>query len=503
VATFYVANFGCRATQADGAAIERQLRERGLERAEEPTQAGLVVLNTCTVTAAADQDARAAIRRIHRKNPDAQIVVTGCYAQRAPEEIAALPGVTKVIGNSHKHLLAQLAWGGLRTDAGPQTSDLGLQTSDVRPRTLDLDSQIDSKSFVPITQLTSDVRSPIFVSDIFAHTELQAAPVFDAANERTRPNLKVQDGCDNRCSFCVIPHVRGNSRSLPLAGVIREVETLVMAGYREVVISGINLGRWGRDLAVSSQLSAVSAQVSAFRKTGQRPTTKGQRPLFEDLVRTILSETALEKLRISSVEPMDWSDELIRMMAESPRIAKHAHVPLQSGSDAVLRRMHRKYRPWHYREKIEKIHAAMPTAAIGSDVMVGFPGESEAEFEETRRLVEDLPFTYLHVFTYSARPGTQAAAMGKQVPIHVARERNRVLRDLVDKKKLAFMNGFMNKPVEVITLGVRGSDHAGKYTEGLTDNYLPMRMRGDYAPNLWLRARVERVLDGALQGIAS
>jgi len=170
------------------------------------------VLNTCTVTAAADQDARAAIRRIHRKNPDAQIVVTGCYAQRAPEEIAALPGVTQVIGNSHKHLLAELASG-------------GLWTSDVGSRPLDLDCQADSKTFVPITQLTSDVRgpqsevrSPIFVSDIFAHTELQAAPVFDAANERTRPNLKVQDGCDNRCSFCVIPYCPGTE---PFAAPVR------------------------------------------------------------------------------------------------------------------------------------------------------------------------------------------------------------------------------------------------------------------------------------------
>ena len=354
-------------------------------------------------------------------------MVTGCYAQRAPEEIAALPGVTQVIGNSHKHQLAEIA------GVGRQTSDLG-------PRPLDLDCQTDSKSFVPLTRLTSDVRgpksdvrSPIFVSDIFAHTELQAAPVFDAANERTRPNLKVQDGCDNRCSFCVIPYVRGQSRSLPLAEVIREVETLVTAGYREVVISGINLGRWGRDLAVS---------LSCRRKN--RPTTTtAPTPVFEDLVRAILSETALQKLRISSVEPMDWSDDLIELMAHSPRIAKHAHVPLQSGSDAVLRRMHRKYRPWHYREKIEKIRAAMPTAAIGADVMVGFPGETEAEFEETRRLVEDLPFTYLHVFTYSARPGTPAASMGKQVPVHMARERNRILRDLAAEKKLAFMRTFV------------------------------------------------------------
>ena len=491
-----MANFGCRATQADGAAIERQLRERGLERAEGPAQAELVVLNTCTVTAAADQDARAAIRRIHRKNPDAQIVVTGCYAQRAPEEIAALPGVTQVIGNSHKHQLAEV---------------VGLRTSDFGPRTPELDPRTDiqPRGFIPLTSLTSgargpmsevrrptsEARSPIFVSDIFAHTELQAAPVFDAANERTRPNLKVQDGCDNRCSFCVIPYVRGQSRSLPLAGVVREIETLVAAGYREVVISGINLGRWGRDLTPSTQLSAVS-------KTSSRPTTNGQQPVFEDLIRAILSETALEKLRISSVEPMDWSDELICMMAQSPRIAKHAHVPLQSGSDAVLRRMHRKYRPWHYREKIEKIRAAAPTVAIGADVMVGFPGETEAEFEETLRLVEDLPFTYLHVFTYSARPGTPAAAMGKQVPVHTARERNRILRDLAAEKKLDFMRGFVGKPVELITLDVTGSDHQGRYTEGLTDNYLPVRLQGNHPPNRWIPARIERVLDGALLGIA-
>ncbi len=516
MATFYVTNFGCRATQADGAAIERQLQERGLERAQDSAKAGLVVLNTCTVTAAADQDARAAIRRIHRKNPDAQIVVTGCYAQRAPEEIAALPGVTQVIGNSHKQLLAELACGAPQTPGlGHQTSDVGLQTLDLGRRPFDLDSEMGSKGFVPITQLTSQVRGPtsevrglrsavrhsIFVSDIFAHTELQAAPVFDsasenAANERTRPNLKVQDGCDNRCSFCVIPYVRGQSRSLPLSAIIREIETLVMAGYREVVISGINLGRWGRDLAVSSQLSADS-------RTGQSPTTDRRRPVFEDLVRTILSETTLEKLRISSVEPMDWSGELIRLMSTSPRIAKHAHLPLQSGSDAVLRRMHRKYRPWHYREKIEKIHDAMPTAAIGADVMVGFPGESEAEFEETRRMVEELPFTYLHVFTYSARPGTPASSMSQQVPVHVARERSRVLRELIAEKKLAFLRRFIGRQVELITLNVTGGDGEGKYTEGLTDNYLPVLLEGDHPPNRWLPARVEGILDGALLGIAS
>lgn len=462
--TFYVENFGCRATQADGAAIERQFRERGLERAGAPGEAEIVVLNTCTVTAAADQDARAAIRRILRENPGCQIVVTGCYAQRAPEELAAMPGVSRVIGNSHKHQLAEIA------TASPEN---------LEPQRAQRTAAEGAEGFVPLSLLiagrqqpTTSDQPPVFVSDIFAHTELLSAPVFDAANERTRPNLKVQDGCDNRCSFCVIPYVRGQSRSLKLEGVLREVDGLVEAGYREVVISGINLGRWGRDF---------------------------DEPLrFETLVRTILEQTSLEKLRISSVEPMDWSDELIRLVAESPRIAKHAHVPMQSGSDQVLRAMHRKYRPWHYREKILRIREAMPTAAIGADVMVGFPGETNAEFEETRRMVEELPFTYLHVFTYSARPGTPAAAMHDQVPVQVARERNRILRNLAEEKQLAFMRLFVGKTIEAITLKV----FDGEFTEALTDSYLKLWLRGRHESNRWIAAEVGQVQDGALLGTA-
>jgi threonylcarbamoyladenosine tRNA methylthiotransferase MtaB len=470
---YYVENFGCRATQADGAALERQFEERGLARAEAPTQAEVVVLNTCTVTAAADSDARAAIRRVRRQNPEAKIVVTGCYAQRAPEEIAALPGVNIVVGNSHKHQLAEIA---LRDFA---------ETHESR-----------ESDFLPLSRLTAkpETRSgnSIFISDIFAHTELLAAPVFDAANERTRPNLKVQDGCDNRCSFCVIPYVRGQSRSLQMREVISEVNALVEAGYREVVISGINLGRWGRDFANSPQLSALSQPQD-----------------FESLIRAILAETAIEKLRISSVEPMDWTDELISLVASSRRIAKHAHVPMQSGSDSVLRRMHRKYRPWHYREKIEKIRTAMPTAAIGADVMVGFPGETDAEFEATRRMIGELPFTYLHVFTYSPRPGTPAAKMEKQVPVHVARERSRILRDLAAGKKLAFMRGFVGKEIEAITLSASDdsthrcdSNLTSSYgsTEALTDNYLKLNLPGRHQPNQWLRATINDIVDGALVG---
>lgn len=464
MSSFYIENFGCRATQADGAAIERQFRDLGLQAAAGPGNSEWVILNTCAVTAAAEQDARAAIRRIRRNNPECKIVVTGCYAQRAPEEVASLPGVAAVIGNSHKHTLAQIALAGQSEK-----------------------NTLAEGSFLPLSALRGapdgdgkgSGAAEIFVSDIFAHTELLAAPVFDSGGERTRPNLKVQDGCNNRCSFCIIPSVRGRSRSLAPADVLREVNQLVAAGYREVVLSGINLGRWGRDLP------------------GENGEGQAARPAkFEDLVRTILERTTVEKLRISSVEPMDWTDSLIRLVSESSRIAKHAHIPMQSGSDSVLRRMHRKYRPWHYREKIEKIRAAMPAAAIGADVMVGFPGESEAEFEETRRMIEKLPFTYLHVFTFSARPGTPAAGMPNPVPVHVARRRNEILRELAAQKKLAFMRSFIGRELEAITLRISGEAAGGAWTEALTQNYLKMKISGKHEANQWLKATVREVENG-------
>ena len=514
---FYVQNFGCRATQSDGAALERQFEERGLERRLAPGQAEIVIFNTCTVTASADQDARAAIRRVHRENPTAEIIVTGCYAQRAPEELASLPGVRRVIGNSHKHELARIALGE-RPQTAPRTSETtgGFVTvaslSGGRSATPDLPP-------APGQQSSSNDQPPIFVSDIFAHTDFVSAPVCDAANERTRPNLKVQDGCDNRCSFCVIPYVRGQSRSLGLERVVEEVNGLVAGGYREVVISGINLGRWEERSALpvfTSQKSGLNRHPSApsVPQAATDPgsarglvalTTDERRPAtlvlrLTALIRAILERTEIEKLRISSVEPMDWTDELIALVAQSERIAKHAHVPMQSGSDAVLRRMHRKYRPWHYREKIEKIHAAMPVAAIGADVMVGFPGESDAEFEETRRMVEELPFAYLHVFPYSARPGTPAASLRKQVPASVAGERGRILRELAAHKKTSYMRSFVGTMVEAITLREESGASSGGMTKALTDNYLKLMVEGRHEANQWIRVRVEGVASDALVG---
>ena len=281
MSTFFVQNFGCRATQADGAALESQLAARGLECALDRRQADFVILNTCTVTASADNDMRQAVRRVHRENPRSRILVTGCYAQRAPEELAALPGVEWVVGNSHKSEIANLLAG------VSYHSDAVLHHSDPVP-----------------------YHSQILVGDIFARQDFLTAPVMDAPADRARPNLKIQDGCNNRCSFCIIPFVRGRSRSSSPDTVVEQVRRLA-GRYREIVLSGINLGRWGREPGSGMRLV--------------------------DLLRRLLAETQIQRLRLSSVEPMDFSDDLLGLMAESPRIAKHVHAPLQSGCDRVLR----------------------------------------------------------------------------------------------------------------------------------------------------------------------
>lgn len=380
----FVHSFGCRASQADGAAIEASLKERGFDLTTDAASAELVVLNTCTVTREADADARSMIRAVHRERPEAKILVTGCYAQRAAEELATLEGVHWVIGNSHKTHIAEI-----------------------------------------VASRSEAYHGQVLVSEISQQREFLAAPIRDSAEERTRPNLKVQDGCGNRCSFCIIPSVRGRSRSAPLGSVLEQMTDLAER-YAEIVLSGINLGRWGRDFSTPLRLT--------------------------DLLRAILSETSVQRLRISSVEPMDWSEDLFSLIAGEPRIARHVHLPLQSGSDAVLKRMFRKYRTRHYASRLEIAHRLMPDAAIGADAMTGFPGESEAEFEETVKFIEQHPFTYLHVFTYSERPGTRAAEREEQVPMHIRRERTRILRELSERKNLEFRRRMVGKKLSSVTL---------------------------------------------------
>ncbi|MBZ2186612.1 MAG: tRNA (N(6)-L-threonylcarbamoyladenosine(37)-C(2))-methylthiotransferase MtaB [Bryobacter sp.] len=389
MSSFFVQNFGCRASQADGASLEASLTGQGLSPASIPSEASLVVLNTCTVTSSADQDVRQIIRRLQRDNPTARILVTGCYAQRSPEDLSQIEGVSWVVGNSHKGLIGDIV------SANP-----------------------------------TPYHAEVHVGDIFAQSEFFNAPVEGPAGDRSRPNLKIQDGCNNRCSFCIIPSVRGKSRSAAPDWVIAETQRLATAGYPEIVLTGINLGRWGREWGSGRQLP--------------------------DLLRRLLEETSIPLIRLSSIEPMDFTTTLLELMAASPRIARHVHAPLQSGSDSVLRRMHRKYRPRHYAERIRLARELMPEAALGADVMVGFPGETDAEFAASLDFIESLPLTYLHVFTYSERPGTKAVDLPHPVPIEVRRQRNRILQQLSDRKNKLFRQSQIGRRLPAVTISDLG-----------------------------------------------
>jgi threonylcarbamoyladenosine tRNA methylthiotransferase MtaB len=458
VAEYHVENFGCRASRADGESIAAGLRHAGLSEAADATVASVIVLNTCSVTAEAERDARAYLRRVQRSTPEARIVVTGCYAQRAPQEAAALPGVNAVVGNSHKSRVVEAALSAIPY-AAPSADAL-----------------------VPVDSLFAATwrhtpNPSIFHDSEFAHSDLAALP-FAADARQTRPNLKIQDGCGNRCSFCIIPVTRGPSRSVPLGEVLRAVDEFVASGGKELVFSGINLGRWGRD----------------FSPQGK----------FEDLVAAILERTALPRLRISSVEPMDWSSDLIALFhaygndigGDGPRLARHVHLPLQSGSDAILRAMHRRYRPWHYAAKVEEIRTALPAAAIGADVMIGFPGETDALFRETYEFIEQLPLTYLHIFPFSARPGTSAFELHQTKPVHgeAVNERKAALKGLIASKNLAFRSQFIGSEVPVITLA--GGN--GNSTEALSDNFVKVFVFGSYAANRLLRVGVENLSSDGL-----
>jgi threonylcarbamoyladenosine tRNA methylthiotransferase MtaB len=445
MSTFYIEQFGCRATHADGAAIERQLLDRGCTPSSSSQNAEFVVINTCTVTSSADAQARDAIRKIHAQNPAAKILVTGCYAQRAPEDLAALPGVSFVVGNSHK----------------PQIPDLIASAQ---------------RNFVPISSSAPKSASPpsstVLIGDIFSSNHVLVAPVLGGEGNHTRPTLKIQDGCNNRCSFCVIPFVRGKSRSLTPETVLSEIRRLSDSGFQEIVLSGINLGTWGRDLS--------------------------PREDFLDLLRRILDETPLPRLRISSIEPLDVTEDLIALFASTGRIAHHFHMPLQSGSDNILAAMHRWYRTEHYARRVKLIREFLPSAAIGADVIAGFPGEAEADHEATLRFIDSLPFTYLHVFSYSSRPGTKAAALNSQIPGDTIHRRAAELRALGDSKAVSFRASQLGRTHRVLTLNRPAKLSAAPWTPALSSNYLQFRIPESFIANQFLDVRAVAAEDNFL-----
>lgn len=430
---FHVVNFGCRASQSEGASIESELISAGRRSVGSPFEADVVVINSCTVTSEADRDVDRLLRRIQRRNPSASVIVTGCYAQRSPESFAGREQVRYVVGNSHKGQVPRLAGECLDDPVGPG-------------------------------------RSEVFCSEVFGLERLR----HQGSGGRTRATVKVQDGCNAACSFCIIPTVRGRSRSLDPADTVAQVRDLVELGYREVVFSGIHLGSWGRDLGASGDLA--------------------------DLVRRSLDAVpGLDRIRLSSIEPLEVTDRLIRLVAGEPRVAAHLHVPMQSGSTRVLRLMRRPYAADEYADRILKVRQAVPRAAIGADVMAGFPGETDEDFLETAGRIRSLPLTYLHVFPYSSRPGT-AAAEFEPVPSHVVRFRAESLRRLGQEKNLAFRAGFVGETLEVLVLDSRdgGSRDADGPSRGLSDNFIDVDLEGDCALNRWQACQVLGVTTSGL-----
>ncbi|HVZ40353.1 MAG TPA: tRNA (N(6)-L-threonylcarbamoyladenosine(37)-C(2))-methylthiotransferase MtaB [Candidatus Kapabacteria bacterium] len=413
---------GCKLNYAETSAIGDRFRGEGYHIIPFGEPSDVIVINSCTVTENADRECRQLVRRALRANPDAFVVVTGCYAQLQPEEIASIEGVDLVLGAAEKFRLFELAGGFAKRD-------------------------------VP----------KVVVGDIA--NEESFGPAYTGADDaRTRAFLKVQDGCDYNCSFCTIPLARGGSRSQPVEDAWRQACELVANGFREIVITGVNVGDFGKARGES---------------------------LYDLLVR-LHDVPGLERMRISSIEPNLLTDRIIHLAAASDRMLPHFHVPLQSGSDAVLGRMRRRYRSSVYRDRVERIVAAMPDAAIGVDVIVGFPGESDTHFQETYDFLHALPVAYLHVFTYSERENTPASAFEGVVPVAERRNRTRMLRTLSEKKRAAFAVRHCGEERSVLFEHGSGSGTM----LGFTENYI--RVGVPY--NSALANRIVRVRLGEFQG---
>jgi threonylcarbamoyladenosine tRNA methylthiotransferase MtaB len=420
---------GCKQNQFETEALKGMLPEGGYAVVPFTEEADLYVINTCTVTAEADADSRQIIRRAVRRNPAARVVVTGCYAQVSPHEVRAIPGVDLVLGNAEKpQFLLQIE---------------GL-----------------AKREIPAMAVGAIGQRRVFDG---LRVSLDS--------DRTRAYLKVQDGCNYHCAFCIVPAARGPNRSLPPEAVLEELQRLDAAGYPEVVLTAIHLGTYGRDLAPPTSLVALLRRIEGL-------------PLRC-------------RVRLTSLDPHEVTDDLIELLRGSCRLCRHLHVAVQSGDDGVLRAMRRAYPARRFREAAGRAAAAIPGIAIGGDAIVAFPGETDAAFMNTYRLLEELPIAYFHVFPYSRRPGTAAAARRDQVPPAVRAERGRRLRALVARKTAAFRAGLRGRVADAVVLHRR--EREGSRLEALTDNYVrafldgadalmgrrvPVRLGAPYGPGL-------------------
>jgi threonylcarbamoyladenosine tRNA methylthiotransferase MtaB len=399
----YLNSIGCRLNQSEIETIGRQLLAQGHEIVSDPEQADSVVINTCAVTAEAARDARTQTRRIYKKNPKANIFLTGCYATIAPSELAKLQGATHLVANKDKHRLIQI-----------------------------IDPSTNNKA-------TIFDQEPILREFLTGHIG------------NTRAFVKVQDGCDNKCTFCITTVARGESWSRPLGDIVAEIQALSSAGYQEVVLTGVHLGSYGKDL--------------------------DNRTSLLKLVRAILHYTDIARIRLSSLEPWDIYPDFFSLW-QNQRLQPHLHLPLQSGSDAVLRRMARRTSRESYRRLALAARGAIPDLNLSTDIILGFPGESEEDFNESIEFVQELDFARIHAFTYSQRPGTAAARMSNQIPKSIKKERTNRMIELGKKLSLTFHKRYENKTRPVLWESAIGADQNGLRWAGYTDNYIRVQGNG-------------------------
>lgn len=399
---------GCKLNFSETSSLSRMLENEGFEKKEFEELADVYVINTCSVTDNADKECRQIVRRIQRKSPESLVVITGCYAQLKPREIAEIPGVDLVLGAAEKFNIA-----------------------------------------THIRELAKGDSAKICSCDVDEVTGFHASW---SINDRTRTFLKVQDGCDYNCSFCTIPMARGRSRSDRISEVLKHAEELAAGQVREIVLTGVNLGDFGKGPDGAGTLNGIS----------------GREENFLGLVRELDKVKGIDRYRISSIEPNLLTDEIIRFVAESRSFMPHFHIPLQSGSNNILAAMRRRYKRELYAERVQLIKTLMPHCAIGVDVIVGFPGETEEAFRETFDFLHALDISYLHVFTYSERDNTHALGLGPVVPVHVRNERNKALRNLSYMKMQYFMEQHAGQTRKVLFEDYNKNG----MMEGYTDNYI-------------------------------
>ncbi|MFH2219916.1 MAG: tRNA (N(6)-L-threonylcarbamoyladenosine(37)-C(2))-methylthiotransferase MtaB [Pseudomonadota bacterium] len=427
---FSITTLGCKVNRSESDAIARRLELSQWIPADVNEKTDLCIINTCTVTRKAAMQSRQAIRQTVRSNPGARILVTGCYAQTEPDEIKKIDGIHYIVGHFDKHNIPEI-----------MVAD-------------------------PETHRSRPTPGPeIIWQDIRKERTFQHTPVAAFGN-RTRPVLKVQDGCDAFCTYCIVPYARGRSRSMPLENVLKNITQLKQAGFREVVLSGIHLGSYGVDLLPKTSLF--------------------------DLLKHIDTSAVIERVRLSSIEPHELTEEIIHLTAESEILCDHFHIPLQSGDDRILEKMNRPYTNRLFRELVLRIRKQMPDAAIGVDVLVGFPGETDNAFENTCALISELPVSYLHVFPFSARSGTPASKFSGIVATETIKARALKVREIGFHKKSVFYNSFSNEKIEVLVEAK--SDFPEGLMKGISENYIPIFFKEDVdLTNAFVNVRINTI----------